>query len=166
MLDISDTNTRVGVYIFSDNITLEIPLLGNKKELQRRVSNIRQIYGDTHTGKAIQHIREQGFQPEVAREDVEHIIIVVTDGRSQVLSRTTAEAKLAHEQGIHIFAIGVGDQYNEHELDAIANSNVFTVDNYGTLSSIINLLTVKTCRGNFTLSHIPLENWLPPVLRN
>ena len=53
--------------------------------------------------------------------------------------------------GVHVFAVGVGQDIDMGELHAIASKPadeyVNTVDNYDALNSIKELLAIKACQG-------------------
>lgn len=61
--------------------------------------------------------------------------------------KTKSQASIARENGIIMFALGVGDMVGQTELFNIAgdNSRIFRVESYSNLTSIINTLTNKTC---------------------
>ncbi|KAL5004709.1 hypothetical protein ScPMuIL_018165 [Solemya velum] len=149
VFNISETQTRVGVGIFSDVTEIVVPLDSklSKGEIQNRVTKSRYIHGGTDTSTAIKYIREEGFA--VARQEVAHVLIIVTDGLSRQPEATAAEARALRSKGVYIFAIGVGESIDQKELQNMAstpsNAFVFNVKNYDSLASIKNLLAVQTC---------------------
>ena len=74
-----------------------------------------------------------------------------SDGNSNSPERTAHEAKRAREQGIHLFAIGVGASVDRGELGDIASfpsaNNVHQVGDYASLESIKEMLAIETCLG-------------------
>ena len=56
-----------------------------------------------------------------------------------------------HNAGVKVFSIGVTNSINRQELAALSspphleNENWFTTPNFDALSSIVDVLTVKTC---------------------
>ena len=63
----------------------------------------------THTYDAIQSMREEfSLAYNGARDGVFKIGIVITDGRSYNTTATVEQARLAKEEGYHMFAIGIG----------------------------------------------------------
>ena len=85
------------------------------------------------------------------RDGVVKVVVVITDGKSHNVGATRLEAALLRAAGAHVFAVGVGSQFVESELRAIASRPsdefVFTVENYKALAHIRHLLALKTCQG-------------------
>lgn len=152
IFNVSPSQTRIGVAIFSDQPEIVVPLNSglSKDQIKKRVTGSRYIHGVTHTSTALEYVREHGFA--VARQNVGHVLIVVTDGYSRKPHVTAAEALTIRNQGVHIFAIGVGKQIDHRELENMANTPsddfIFHVENYDSLASIKTLLAVQTCRAN------------------
>ena len=92
------------------------------------------------------------FSSDHARSSAHHVAIIITDGESEEPASTAEEALTARKKGIRLFAIGVGDKVNRKELYNIASSEdlVFTVDGYGALDSLRNILAWKACPGRNT----------------
>ncbi|XP_046580211.1 cartilage matrix protein-like [Haliotis rubra] len=148
-----DSQTRVGIVTFSDDVTQIFPLSAytSRNELLNAISpeNIPHKAQGTNTGDALRFVVEQGFSPKVARPGVAHVAIVITDGQSKDTEATTAAAEAAHRAGIYVFAIGVGESVDKQELSDIANNPdiqfTFTVSDFAALSEIRNLLAIRTC---------------------
>lgn len=146
---------RVGIITFSDRTVRQFGLTDYKKKsrIQGAVNDIEQNGGVyTHTADAIRYMRENMFTEKAGhRAGVFKIGIVITDGRSYNTTATAQEATAARKDGIHLFAIGVGRDYDINELYDIASepsSNyVFRARNYRTLDRLKNLLAVKACSG-------------------
>ncbi|KAK3096918.1 hypothetical protein FSP39_004752 [Pinctada imbricata] len=162
--DVNQNHTRVGIVLFSDSEHVEIPLNNNltKAELKTRVRQLKQRYGETNTGKAIAFLRNTGFSSVNSRPGVAHIAIVITDGQSMRPNVTKHEARLAHKEGIYIFAVGVGDISRDHdqELRSLASDPddnfKFAVDDYDVLNQIRNILAIKTCQ--IKAPYVPILN--------
>ncbi|XP_050409413.1 collagen alpha-1(XIV) chain-like [Patella vulgata] len=73
--------------------------------------------------------------------------IVITDGKSSSTSATLTEAKNAKDQNINMFAIGVGTNIDNQELNGIASSTgqVLLVANYTLLAQQIKSLVDEIC---------------------
>lgn len=85
-LDVSETNTHVGLVQYSSSVKQEFPLgrYNNKKALKDAVKKMDYMERGTMTGQAINFIVENSFTPnQGARPGVAKIGIVFTDGRSQ-----------------------------------------------------------------------------------
>lgn len=150
--DIGPEKTTVGVSTFSDDFRLVFNLndFTTKEDILGAVDNVPYLRGGTDTGFALKNIREYGFR--LARSNVAHILIVVTDGLSRDPSDTLLQASLLKEIGINIFAIGVGPFIDKKELISMASSPtedlnfVFDVSTYDALKSVENLLAKRTCQ--------------------
>ena len=101
------------------------------------------------------HAERYGARPD--DPEVTQVAIIITDGRSDNTSLTAVEAQKAHDQGIHIFAIGVGDYVDVAELERIASrpidQYVHRVRSYEGLDSIKELLAIQTCTGRLVFCH-------------
>jgi hypothetical protein len=81
-----------------------------------------------------------------ARQGVPQSLIVLTDGVSH--DDTAVAAAQAFNQGIQIFAVGIGSGINRAELMNIAAQNpakVHTVDSYAALDGILNEISKELC---------------------
>lgn len=78
-----------------------------------------------------------------------NIVIVITDGKSNVPVSTSAEAAKL-KMIATVFSIGIGTQVGYMELKAIATDekHIFTVNNFQALVEIKHSLAIKTCEGN------------------
>lgn len=156
MFQIGHNEIRVGVAIFSSKVYPQFRLIDypTKRSLQKAIRLIQQRHGDTNTASAIRHMRKRMFKKrQGARRNVPHVGIIVTDGRSDNTLTTLLEANLARRSGINLFAIGIGSQVYNYELNAIASEPkdeyVFTVNSFEALDSIKKLLAAKTCEGRY-----------------
>ncbi|CAG5120046.1 unnamed protein product [Candidula unifasciata] len=151
--DIGRDLTRVGVMTFSDTPRLVIGLdsYTNKQDLLQAISPqiVRYTLGGTNTAEALQDVRKNGFHESITREGVVKIAIVITDGQSWNEKKTIKEAELLKENGVKVYAIGVGKAVKQEELEGIANQPkeefVFSVNDFGALSEIKDTLAVKAC---------------------
>lgn len=85
-LDVSETNTHVGLVQYSSTVKQEFPLgrYNNKKALKDAVKKMDYMERGTMTGHAISFMVDNSFSPnQGARPGVEKVGIVFTDGRSQ-----------------------------------------------------------------------------------
>ncbi|KAM9307563.1 collagen alpha-1(XIV) chain [Gastrophryne carolinensis] len=107
--------TQVGVVQYSDDARTEFKLNShnNKESLLAAIQAISYKGGNTKTGRAIKHVREDLLKAESGmRKGVPRVLVVITDGRSQ--DETIKIASELHLEGVSIFAIGVADaDYNE-----------------------------------------------------
>ena len=157
LLNTNNGNTRIGLVTFSNQVRLVMRLGSSNNKLKIKDMLKRpDLYltgGATDTAKAIGFVRDVGFSPREARKGVAHIMIIMTDGQSTDPKATAHQAKLAHDAGIYVFAIGIGKDADFQELNQVASDPdinfVFRVDMYDALESIKHILVIKTCKGEF-----------------
>lgn len=119
----------------------------------KAMDNIQYMGGGTNTAAALESLRTQMFaQGMGARPGVPRIAIVVTDGMSSSTANTIHQADLARQDNIALFSIGVGSNVNQAELEGIANRNadVFNVNSYSELPTLIRSVLRHTCQGRLT----------------
>lgn len=122
-LDIGADKVRVGLAQFSNEIQKQFHLGEHmdQRALLEQVDRLPQLGGGTATGKAITVLREEFFtKANGSRADqrVPQIAVVLTDGESE--DDVKLPAKALRQQGVIVFAIGVGAA-NINELKDIAN---------------------------------------------
>lgn len=152
LFDVSPNKTRIGVTLYSDDVkpVLHLDNQLNSKELKNTISNIHQLKGGTETGKALKHARENEFNENYSRKTAaSKVIILLTDGQSIRPEDTLTEAKKLKEENITVFVIGIGNRADREELKTIASSarHQYNLQDYNALSTIKNMLVVKTCTG-------------------
>lgn len=150
--EIGPDKTRVGVVRYSDHPTTEFDLgkYKTREEIKEAARKIQYYGGNTNTGDALRYITTYSFSKEaggrLSDRTVKKVAILLTDGRSQdfVLDPATA----AHQAGIRIFAVGVGEALKE-ELDEIASepksAHVFHVSDYNAIDKIRGKLRRRLC---------------------
>ena len=87
------------------------------------------------------------------RDGVPHLVIVMTDGLSDVPELTRAAAYKLHQSGVFAMTVGIGDGADKNELHGIASESdvVFKVDTYDALKRLKKILAFKACEGkNYT----------------
>nr|WNX29084.1 VWACP-1 [Colubraria reticulata] len=158
---INPHTVRVSAITFGDQIYLQDAFdfddFSNKKELMDRLSAIQWQHGKaTNTGAGIHYMR--ALQMSKRRPNAAHVCIVITDGESQDGEKTVHEARQAQQQGIVMYAVGVGQigkQLNEQELFSIAGSpqRVLSANSYQQLNLLKKQLIKKTCEGVVAALH-------------
>lgn len=147
---VSSTATRFGVGIFADRYTQVIGFddFDNADDLKLAIGGIEKGLGDTQTGRALRQVRRQAFSQ--ARPGVGHVLVVLTDGVSRNTQETRREAALLKAQGIHVFAIGIGNALDTNELEAIGSdpkeTHVHEVADFNVLNRIRNKLAFQVCK--------------------
>ena len=151
--EIAPDRVRVGVASFSYRYKQQIALgaYNNKEYLQAAIENIRQSLGGTYTYDALDGVRTQGLNSEIVRPNVARIAVVMTDGESYYPEKTAAAAKKLKDEGVVVFAVGIGDQVNNDELKSIASEPIekylFNVGSYELLDEIKGELAMGACEG-------------------
>ncbi|OWF48419.1 Cartilage matrix protein [Mizuhopecten yessoensis] len=149
--DFRNNKTRVGIIVYSTDIHMKVALQSGwtKEQIKRQISNIEYVSGLTNTSDAIRFIRSYGFTEANEREDTIKIAIILTDGISRDPLATKRESVLSREEGIKLFAIGIGKDIQRTELKRIANDPddkyVFNVSSFDALASIRSIVAVSAC---------------------
>ncbi|XP_013415045.2 cartilage matrix protein-like [Lingula anatina] len=156
--NIGNQHVQIALIQYSSRTTIEsyFSNASSKAEVYRTIDQIQYTSGNTHTGEAIRDMWQNLFSAKNgARLGAIKIGIVITDGQSSDVSLTTNEAKNARDNGINMFAIGVGTNIKTTELNSIAsdpdNRHVFTVSSFADFASIQADFTSGICKGCATL---------------
>ena len=126
--DIDSGNVRVGfmTYGTSSEIRSELNGYDNKNEVIDAIYSVEYSGGGSNTADALLAARSKVFGSRMDRPDAQNVIILVTDGFSDINAhRTAQEAELAKQSGIKIYAVGVGFS-DTRELDGIASKPLET----------------------------------------
>ena len=149
--EIGPENIRVGVATFSDMYKQEISLGddNNKESLQAAVKKIYQILGGTRTDTALEGVRTQGLTSTVVRQDVARIAIVIANRESDYPDRTETEAEQLKEDGVVVFAVGIGDIVELKDIvSEPAVKYLYNTGSYNDLNAILKeQLAKKICQG-------------------
>lgn len=148
--DIGPEQVRISMVTFGDRVyeedAFDFADHTDKVSLNHAITSVPHRGGSsTETGMAINwYLSHQ--HPET-REGVRSVVIVLTDGNSQLTKVTKDAAKVAQEKGVEVFAIGVGGSVSQEELHNIASDaeHVFVVNEYRALEDIRHRLTYEAC---------------------
>ena len=88
-MDVDSGRTRVGLVTFSTNVSHEQAFNLNKysstASVQSAISSLTFSTGGTHTAAALRYVREKMLTPAAGdRPDVPNVVIVMTDGKSNM----------------------------------------------------------------------------------
>ena len=120
------------------------------------IERVEYIRGRTNTSGALRMIREQIFiEANGERPSIPNFAIIVTDGNSNVESdRTIPEAIENRIAGIHQIVATVENDPNNLEIKGLASdpdtANIFNVDRYSQLHSMVAGVVQATCNGRFS----------------
>lgn len=142
---------RFGVVTFSTTVSLDIPLdrHSNSETFKAEIMFIPYKARQTNTAGAIR-TASQELQSN-GRSSTPRVIILFTDGQSDVPADTLREASIARGLGIRLLTIGIGPRIDVGELRGVAsdpdNDNVFFIDSFSMndFASILAPLVRETC---------------------
>ncbi|XP_075681896.1 collagen alpha-1(XIV) chain isoform X1 [Rhinoderma darwinii] len=147
--EIGPDGAQVGIAQYSDDARTEFKLNSykNKESLLAAINGISYKGGNTKTGRAIKHVRDDLFNVESGmRKGVPRVLVVITDGRSQ--DEAIKFASDMQLEGFSIFAIGVADA-DYAELVNIGSKpserHVFFVDDFDAFKKIEDELITFIC---------------------
>ncbi|XP_068163308.1 collagen alpha-1(VII) chain [Antennarius striatus] len=163
--------TQIAVVHYSDEPRIEFRLndLKDRTSVLRALRALRYVGGNTRTGKGISYILQELFQESLGmRQDVAHILVLITDGRAQ--DDVVPPSRIARALGVSILAVGVANADIE-ELNKIATptnyKNIFfspTFDDFPSIErEFINsicseeLLSEFNLKDEFTQEDTPTE---------
>ncbi|XP_026795015.3 collagen alpha-4(VI) chain isoform X2 [Pangasianodon hypophthalmus] len=124
-LEIAPDRWRVGVAQFSDKVLNHFYLdkYSNIAGVEQGIHDISQRKQGTNTWQALKEIGDY-FTPEHGsriKEGVSQNLLLITDGKANDKEDPSTLANL-RAKNIEVFAIGIGDDINHHELIKIAGS--------------------------------------------
>ncbi|XP_006038702.1 collagen alpha-6(VI) chain [Alligator sinensis] len=145
MFNIGPNNVRFGVVQYSHKIEREFTLdqYQKKGDLVRAIDNVRQIYGDTYTGKALEYMQPLFTEAKEQRRVPCHLI-VLTDGEAHDRVKEPADKLRANQ--VNVYAIGIKGA-NKTQLEEISASKARTyfVNDFDSLKVIKDELVQKIC---------------------
>lgn len=152
-LEVDSGNYRVGLMTFSDRANREFNLNSytNKEDLKKAISRTTYIYGRTNTADAFLMARQDMFvQSYGDRPDVPNVIVVITDGESNINNmRTIPEAMTLKRAGVTIITVAVGYADSSAELFGITSNpvrdNLIRVENFDSLELLKDKLITPLC---------------------
>ena len=109
-------------------------------------------HGRTNTADAVKIARTQMFTASNGdRSGDDNIMIVITDGYSNVLSQNTIpEATTAKNNGIRLITVGLGQGANRGELEAMASNpvseNTHYLENESQLETVAGQILDRLCQ--------------------
>ncbi|XP_035826886.1 matrilin-2 [Aplysia californica] len=143
-------DARISALRFSTDVDAQFDFnkYSNNAQVLEAIRAIKYTGGITMTADALEYARETSFSAAAgAREDVNRVAIVITDGNSTLPESTITEARELQASGVEVLAVGIGSQLSPKELNAIASSpeRVFMVNSFDVLSAIKEKVLTSTC---------------------
>ncbi|XP_067438348.1 collagen alpha-1(VII) chain isoform X1 [Thunnus thynnus] len=117
---IGPQDTQIAVVHYSDEPRIEFRLSDYKdrNSMLRALRGLRYGGGNTKTGKGISYVLQELFQESLGmRQDVAHVLVLITDGRAQ--DNVLPPSRIARALGVSVLAVGVANADIE-ELNKIA----------------------------------------------
>lgn len=158
--NIGENNALIGLINYSTTVHT---LLGfilqqqfwSQDMVKSKIDSMNYLAQTTATGDAIYAARTSIFT--TTRGIVPRLAIVFTDGQSNTGRPVATEAQLLKDEGVDIFAVGIGSGINDAELDTIASVPKSTyklhISGYNALYAAVNNITQIACNTN---AFIPL----------
>ncbi|EDO40688.1 predicted protein, partial [Nematostella vectensis] len=118
---ISSERTHVGLVLYSSFTQLKFNFdkYSDSASIVKAINTTDYPKGGTRTGEALKMAKSQLFGASM--RSVPKVLIVLTDGRSS--DKVEAPSKALKDEGVVIFAVGVGDQIDPSELNVMASDS-------------------------------------------
>ncbi|XP_051546820.1 collagen alpha-1(VII) chain-like [Myxocyprinus asiaticus] len=137
---IGPKGTQIAVVHYSDQPRIEFNFNAHKdrNSVLRALREVHYGGGNTKTGHGISYVLRELFQESLGmRQEVPHILVLLTDGRAQ--DDVEPPSRIAHALGVSVLAIGIAHADIE-ELGKIASpttyKNIFFASDFDDLPSI------------------------------
>jgi len=149
-LQIGKNQSQIAMVEYSDTARVEWYLTeySTLSELKQATNTIPYVSGTTATHAAFWLVRNAVLSPAHGdRGNAKDVVVVLTDGGTDIPSLAISEAQLLHDNGVEIVAIGIGNDADKQELSQLIqqNGNYFTVATFPTLSYIATAVKNILC---------------------
>ncbi|NWI19216.1 CO7A1 protein, partial [Crypturellus soui] len=157
------TQARISQYSEEPRAVFHFHQHKDRNSVLRAVKGLRYAGGNTKTGRGIAYMLRELFQSSRGmRPASPHVLVLVTDGRSQ--DDVLPPARIAHDLGIHIIAVGVSGA-DPVELNTILLQqnlqNVFYISTFDDFPHIIQeLIEVPSHKAEEQVAFDPTESKL------
>lgn len=147
--EVASNASQFGMVVFSSNTYIQVSLRNqfSKSQLLAKAKELHYEGGGTHTWEGLEALKTT-FKTE-GRADVPHIAIVVTDGRSASSALTLSAAEQLKNEHVTSFAIGVGSNTNNNELQGIASApsctHISHLSDFSEFSAFRSELSKQAC---------------------
>ncbi|MCX6094856.1 MAG: PKD domain-containing protein [Candidatus Bipolaricaulota bacterium] len=159
LVDRMGSNDRVGVLSYAATARVALPLSKSRAEIKSAIGGL--TGGDKSAlGTALQLARRELSQ--TARPDATMLIVLFSDGQSNIGSDAASEGKIAVETGIQVTCVGIGTLINRALLEELAatSGGAFAVrPSDAALESVVNHAFVKVAA-----SDVVVEKRIPAGL--
>ncbi|KAK3778041.1 hypothetical protein RRG08_021522 [Elysia crispata] len=152
-LEIGPLDAQIGFVTFEAKVHLEFHLntYSNQQDIVNRVRTTEFTSGSTATHLGLEFALQNCFtRANGSRTYASQVAIVIMEGKSDNANFSAAAAKKLKDENVTVFSIGVGNQTDQTELNAIASdpdrTHVFSVDDFNSLSTIKGSLLKRVCK--------------------
>lgn len=148
--DIGPSDVQVSLITFSSTAHNEFYLNTHqdKPSLIAAIQSVRYRGGTTATYDGLRYARYYHLASyHGARPNATKLVIVMTDGRSDDVSKTVNEAVQLKNSGAKVISIGIGASVNQYELNSIATdrNHAFTVGSFDILHTLQEEIKDESC---------------------
>jgi len=155
-LDITNDISRVGVVTFATDVRDRIyfnEYVKNPEGLIESLMFYLEPGGFTNTQAALRTMREEIFGPNGQgpgnRPNVAEMVVVVSDGNSNVLpNNTIPEATLLKTTGAKIYSVVINENHNLNEMGQISSNSslyLYRLPDYNSVQSVVNQILDDMC---------------------
>ena len=161
-IDIDAGEIRIGLLTYNTRPYIQFYLNEHrtKSELLTAIDRVQYRLGSTNTAQAIKSARTRMFTTgRGAREMANHVLIVITDGISNInYDRVLPESELTRSEGIITLAVGVGVD-RTRELDIIAGTpeHRLVIERFDQLQEKLKSLFTSICDGNIYMIELAIR---------
>lgn len=153
-LNIAPEKFQVSAVTFGGTASSQFYLnqFADKVSLQNAIRNIPYSGGQVKMVDAIRFASITAFSAtHGGRGNVPHVAVLLTNQPSGSIDMIKLEAQTARDNGIVLYAVGIGSKADVNELMAIASDpdsrHMYTAQNFDALGSLSDLLSTKICNG-------------------
>ncbi|WAR11991.1 CO6A5-like protein, partial [Mya arenaria] len=127
--------------------------------LNTGIMNIPYNGGQPKVANALHYATGSSFSPlHGGRADAPHIAVVLTNQPSGSIDTVKLQSQTAKDNGVIIYAVGIGNAVDMSELQAMASDpdsrHLYTSANFDALGSLTDLLSAKICNGCLTKADV------------
>jgi collagen type VI alpha len=152
-LDVDSGSVRIGAVAYSTSVVAQFYLNDYTTSREAVVNALRfdNIGGATDTADALDTaLNTQFTAPHGARSAVKKVVIIITDGYSNVKAdQTLSRAQALKDAGVLVYSVGNGDSQQMSELLALASTPstdfMFAINSPDDIDSVANSLLDKLC---------------------
>jgi receptor-type tyrosine-protein phosphatase Q len=149
--DVGSDQTRVGSVTYASGVRPDFYLNANYNgpTVQNMLANLRYTGGGTATyaglDMAAKYFSSTAYGSRPSSEGVPRTVVVITDGVSNSRTATLAAAQRLKDNGVSIFAIGLGRYLNMVEINGMASApistNAFVLSQVSDISGFVDRMS-------------------------